>query len=353
MKRLWHLWPALLCIATFSFSATLWFAADLGTMDAQKQWARLMASQCLSVYPRHENGMPNIDDTFVKKYEVRTEVRCIIPVAELPATIAGVGYSMDVVLRAVPESKLALTGRTLSLGKLPHSAWQPEALLGSKTAEKLTLAANTAGQAMPSRIKLYIAGQEACTAGKVSAEEVYIAGVATPTASGADNTICMDDKTLQSLVNKNKDFYSNSGITLAPIRADIYMNDVLQMDAFARQLVEQGFLVVNPIEKQAQTLHDGQIMTRQWAVITMLSGIAALLAAWRCFRSGGIKAVLAAAAACAVGIIAAIALMQPAMLLGWRFIISGNARYLLNLPRVIAIFAGCTAIALFTVHPSK
>lgn len=336
MKRLSGLWPALLCLAAFAFSATLWASADLGVSDAKRQFAAQLPSQPLSVYSRKESGAPEVTGEAVRTWAGLTGVKCALPIAEVSVKLEGYGFSEDGVALGVPESGLSAAGIALASGSMPHSAWQPEALLGSMAAEKLASDAQAAGQSMPGHITLSITGQ-------TPALDVFIRGVAAATGTERDNALWMDRVTLEALTAKNADSTSKAdGLPVA--RADIYGSDVLLLDKLAERLTEQGFLVMNPVEKSARVIGEGQEMAQQWAILAMLAGIAALLAAWRRKGQGSLFGALASAAACMAGMLSAVVLIQAAMLLGWHFIISGEARYLLDVPRVIAIFSVCAAI---------
>lgn len=337
MKRLCGLWPALLCLAAFAFSAALWAGASLGTADARRQLSALLPGEPLSVYSRNEKGAPELTAEAVRKWDGLAGVKCALAVSEVPVTLSGYGFSEDAVAFGVPEKSLAAAGFTTASGSLPGSAWRPEMLLGSAEAKELAKAAQAAGQGMPGHLKLAAAGQD-------SGLDVFVSGVAEFTGTDSDGAVWMDSAALQALVDKGKDSSAKANGPLPIARADIWGNDVDKLNDLAGKLEEQGFLAVNPMEKSALTIREGREMTRQWGLLAALAGVASALAAWRCIRRVSLFGALAPAAACLIGMIAAAALMQAAMLLGWHFILSGEARYLLDLPRVLAIFGASAAV---------
>jgi hypothetical protein len=331
MSRLKGRWPALLALAAFAFSGALWAAADLGTADAEREYRSLPANMPLSVYARPEAGAPKLTDDAIKGWRSAPGVRCALPVAEAHAVLSGPGWALDAQVCQVQESALASSGIAPASGRLPRSAWQTEALLGSALAGRLAQAAASAGLAAPDRIRLAIAADE----GSEEAPryvDALISGIAKPTGTASDGAVWLD-----------------AGLALAPVRCDVYMDGVSEMADFAEKADAAGYLAVNPLAAQARVLAEGRSTARQWAWITVLSGVAALAAAWLRLGGAGFIALPAAALAAAAGMLAAAALVQCAMLLGLRFLAGDGARYLLDAPRILAIFASCEAITvLFT-----
>lgn len=338
--------PALLCLGAFALSATLWAAADLGARDAEREFAQSARGRPLSVYAKAGASAPALGGDAAKGWEAGVGVRCAVPISEVKAKLLGIGYAVETVLLAVPEEKLTAAGITLASGRFPRSAWGVELLPDAGAAEMIEKAARAAGAAIPGRVRLEIdlpaAGEDDARAIAASAA---IAGVATASQTGDNGAVWADRAALQAWFKQNG--IEELLVEMVPItRVDVYMDDVLKMADMAENIGEQGYLVENPLEREAVTLREGRATARQWAILTAAAGITALFASWVCFSASGIGVLIRALAACAAGVAAAAAVMQPAMLLGLRFFLSPDARYLLNAPRLAIPFAACAAVAL-------
>lgn len=346
MKGFRALLPALLCTAAFSFSATLWASSALGKADAEREYAAAYAGQPLAVYSRHENGMPEITGETIREWERINGVKCVLPVTEITITASGHGFSVDMAALAAPLEKLAQAGMRLREGGFPENAWQTEILLGSAAAEKLMSAAMLAGFDGPGRIELSAFAQEASAQGAHAAVTVCVSGIAAPTGEAMDRCVWLDTVTGRELAGE-------AGAAEAFDRAYIYADGPLRLSDIAGRLAGQGFLAANPAEGAARTIREGQIMARQWAVLAALAFAALLLAAWRGLRAETFLCAVSSAAACAAGMLAAVLLMQASALLGWRFLIGGEARYVFGLPRCAAIFMLCAATSAVSSLLSK
>ncbi len=345
MKRLRGLWPALLALFMFSCSAAVWAAADLGAQDALEQYGSLTATHPLAVYVKSGPDAPALTGEAVKTLRALSGARHALPVAEAAAALSGPGYEMDAVLYAVSESALSSSGVVPVSGRLPHSVWRTEALMGSALAGRLGKAAEAAGMAAPGRFRFALKAENE-TVKPLDQIDVFISGVAPVTGSAADNAVWLE-----------------TGLALPTTRCDVYATDLLAVAELKAGIESQGYLAVNPLEEQARVIREGRATARQWMILTILAGLAAVAAAWRSLGGAGFTALPAAAFAAAAGIAAAATLIQSSMMLGLRFLMSDAARYLLNTPRILAIFAVCEAIAvLFTFflpkywlpfHPAK
>lgn len=336
MKRLRGLWPALIALFAFSFSAVLWAAADLGAADALQQYGGLAATRPLSVHVKSGPDAPTLTPEAVKAWKALPGTRYVLPVAETAAALSGAGWALDVTVCGVHESALESSGIEPASGRLPHSAWHTEALVGSGLAARLAEAAEAAGMAAPGRLLLTLKAENK-TAESLAQIDAFITGIAPAAGTESDSEVWLD-----------------TGLELPPTRCDIYADDILGMAAIAAAVESQGYLAVNPLEEQARVISEGRATAHQWMILTILLGIASIAAAWRSLGGAGFVALPAAAMAAAAGVTAAAALIEPAMMLGLRFLISDAARYLLDVPRILAIFAVCETVAvLFTFFLPK
>jgi hypothetical protein len=347
--KAWRSWPFYACVTVFSFLAALFLAADLGLRQLEDEQAESTAVP-LCVYPKNESGSPELSEELFQRWEARTEIASVLPVVQLPAALSGHGFSWDVSLSAVPEDDLAVTGISLSSGRMPESAWEPELLLGANAARMIT---ETAGQ-LPGRMRLYLAKPKA-EAGKtqdIPAMDVRIAGTAAATGTAMDDGVWMDSAALQKIVDADKAFYQEQGIILKPVRADVYLNNANNAARLAAEMEQQGFLAVNPLQDWGELRNNGARARTRWGVLALAAGIAAFFAVRRYGRfSSLIAAAAGSCVSCAAGLLIASMLMQTAMLLSWT-ILDSNVRYMLNLPRCLALFAGCMVFTLSAYIPA-
>ncbi len=321
-------------LAAFAMAATIALAASLGRADAAAQLAA-QGPPVLSVYAPMGAGTPKMDEKTITGWRALEGVRAAVAVRELPVTLGGLGYALAATVYAVPEEELKSLNLPLAQGELPHSAWNAQALLGSALAQRLAVAANRADSEPPGTVCLSVEGGGAL--------DVQISGVAAPTGAARDDGLWLDEAIARALPPKGD---SRDNEPLPIVRAEVETRSVSAAQAVAQALHDQGYLVKNPTEAAARTLTEGAAMARQWGWLSALLGIAAALALWRQPPQRALTGAMIALTAAVAGMAAAAVLMQTAALLGWRFFLSTDARYLLNAPRLLAVPALAVALAL-------
>ena len=322
-------------LAAFAMAATIALAASLGRADAAAQLAA-QGPPVLSVYAPTDAGTPKMDEKTITGWRALEGVRATVAVRELPVSLGGLGYALAATVYAVPEEELKPLSLPLAHGELPHSAWHAQALLGSALAQRLAEAANRTDGAPPGVVRLSVEGGATL--------DVQISGVAAPTGAARDDGLWLDEAIARTLMPGGND--SQDAKPLPITKAEVETRSVSAAQAVAQALHAQGFLVKNPTETAARTLTEGAAMARQWGWLSALLGIAAALALWRQPPQRALTGAMVALAAALAGMAAAAVLMQTAALLGWRFFLSTDARYLLNAPRLLAVPALAVALAL-------
>ncbi len=321
-------------LAAFALAATIALAASLGRADAAAQLTA-QGPPVLSVYAPADAGAPKLDGKTIAGWRALEGVRAAVAVRELPVTLGGPGYALAATVYAVPEEELKSLCLPLAQGALPHSAWNAQALLGSALAQRLAEAANRADSEPPGAVRLNVAGGGTL--------DVRIGGVAAPTGTARDDGLWLDEAVARALLPKED---SQDTEPLPIVRAEVEARSVSTAQAVAQALHDQGYLVKNPAEAAARPLTESTAMVRQWGWLSALLGIAAAMALWRRPPQRSLTGALIAMAAALAGMAAAAVLMQTASLLGWRFFMSADARYLLNAPRLLAVPALAVALAL-------
>ncbi len=322
-------------LAAFAMAATIALAASLGRADAAAQLAA-QGPPVLSVYAPMDAGTPKLEDKTITGWRALEGVRAAVAVRELPVTLGGLGYALAATVYAVPEEELKYLNIPLAQGELPHSAWNVQALLGSALAQHLAEAANRADGTPPGAVRLSVEGGATL--------DVQLGSMAAPTGTARDDGLWLDEAIARALLLGGND--SQDAKPLPITRAEVEARSVSAAWAVAQALHDQGYLVKNPAEAAARTLTEGAATARQWGWLSALLGIAAAMALWRQPPQRALTGAMIALTAALAGMAAAAVLMQTAALLGWRFFLSTDARYLLNAPRLLAVPALAVALAL-------
>ena len=329
MKALHPLAAAML--AVFALCATLALAADLGQRDAAVQFAA-QGAPVLQVYSPGDAGPPKLDEDAVAAFRTVNGVRTAIAVDEVPVTLSGLDYALPVTVYAVPEEKLQSLSLPLGSGTLPDSPWRAQALCGSALAAKLAEAADRVGRPLPGTVCLGVEGGGTL--------EVQLSGVAQPTGTVRDDGLWLDTGMVHALLPEER-----RADPLPVTRVEVEARSVAAAPAVADALRQQGYLVTNPVEAHARTLADGAAMARQWGILAALAFLSTAFTLWRKPPQRLLPAMLLSLGAVAGGAALAAMLMQVAMLLDARFFLSPDARYLLDVPRVLAVgLAACGAV---------
>lgn len=324
MKTL-HPVAAVLMVA-FALCAMVALAADLGVRDAAAQYAA-QGAPVLQVYARGDAASPALDRKAVAAMRTMEGVRSAVAIAEVPATLSGLNFGLSATVYAVPEEELQALNLPLGQGTLPDSAWHKQALCGANLAVRLTQAAGH----LPAMVRLSTAGGGTL--------DVQLSGVIQPTGTARDDGLWLDADAAAVLLPQE-----NRATPVAITRAEAQARSVAAAAKVAAALRQRGFLVINPVQDAASTLAEGTAMAHQWGVLTLLTFAAAALVLWRRPPRLAPPVVLVALVVAAVGAALAAVLMQTAMLLGARFFVSAEARYLLSAPRWLAV--GLLTVAL-------
>lgn len=333
---------AAVLLMLLALSAALFLAADLGIVDAGDELTGIPAP--IRVYATGETGAPTLNDDIIARWDDRLDVLCALSVREVPATLWGPGWAVPVTLMAVPEDELPLTGLTLSSGDFPDSAWENQGLLGAETAAALEDAVQQAGLSFPSRVKLSIGSREACDSAGIDAVDISLSGTVSDDGALPGIVIMTDTVLLTGFIENNEAFCLDQGIDAAPIRTDLYLRASADRTALAQSLRDLGYLVTDPLTERDAVLAAGSRMKIRWGALAAVLATACLVSARSLWVHSGIKkTALVSAAAATAGILMAMIVMQTAMLLGWDFIADSRARYLMSLPRALAVFALCMA----------
>ncbi len=322
-------------LAAFTLAVTIALAAGLGRAGAAAQFAA-QGLPVLSVYAPTDAGAPKLDGKTIAGWRALEGGRAAVAVRELPVTLGGRDYEVSATVYAVPEGDLKSLSLPLAHGALPHSAWNAQALLGSALAQRLAEAANRIDGAPPGTVRLSVEGGGALN--------VQISGVAVPTGTARDDGLWLDEAIARTLLPGGDELQGAEPLPI--IRAEVEARSVTAAQAVAQALRAQGYLVENPAEAAGRTLTEGSAMARQWGWLSALLAVAAAITLWRRPPQRALTGALVAVAASLAGLAAAAVLMQTASLLGWRFFLSADARYLLNAPRLLAVPALAAALSL-------
>lgn len=317
---------AMFMVAAFALCATLALGADLGRRDAAVQFAA-QGAPVLQVYARGDTGSPVLDQKAVAAFRTVEGVRSAVAIAEIPVALSGPNYTLPATVYAVPEEELPALSLPLALGALPDSAWRAQSLCGAELARRLN---QTAGR-LPGSVRLSVKDGGLL--------DVQLSAVAQTTGTVRDNGLWLDAELVSAMLPEEQ-----RHTPLPVTRAEVEARSVTAAQTVANALRKQGFLAENPAQEADRTLQEGTAMVRQWSVLAVLALAGCVGMLWRYPPKRLLPAVLASLGAAALGVALAAVLMQTAMLLGSRFFLSADARYLLNAPRLLAVAFLVTAL---------
>ncbi len=310
-------------LAAFALCATIALAADLGYRDAAAQFDAAGAP-VVQVYSSGSTGAPALDEKTAAAFRAIEGVRAAVAITEVPVTLSGLDYTLSATVFAVEETALESLRLPLQQGALPDSAWRTQALVGSKLASELAEATNRVDLSLPGTVRLTLEGGGTL--------DVQLSGVAQATGTARDDGLWLDESILRQLLPVER-----SDNPLPITRVEVEARTVAASQEVAQALRAQRFLVENPAQDKARTLEESSAMSRQWGVLAALALASTVWALWRKPPVRLQAALIGAVCSAAVGIALAAALMQVAMLLGARFFLSADARYLLDSPRLLAV----------------